>query len=324
MALKKATQKILDSKLSRSILDWSKRTTLPGTEGVPVFDIVKFILSELKNEDIMIRANSMAFSFFIAIFPALIFLISLLPYLPIDNFIENLKLSILSLFPTEAADFVIELIDELTQIERGGLLSIGIALALFFASNGILSMMRGFNKQYEISYKSRTVLQKRGTAIFLTIALSTFLIISVMIIILGKSLIDQLFHWAKLDNFSYNAFLVLRWLIVSILIYFGIALIYHLGPALRKRLRFLSAGASVATFLIILSSLGFSYFVNQFETYNRIYGSIGVLIVILLLFQINSLIILIGYELNASIAVNRDIKKSKERATEEEAMTTKP
>lgn len=313
MTIKKVKDWIVQTPVFQHVLEWSMTHALPGTEGVPIYDIVKFFRKELQNEDIMMRANSVAFSFFLAIFPALLFLISLLPYLPIENFIDNLKLSILSLFPIEAADFIIQSIDSLTLIEREGLLSISILLALFFSSNGMISMMRGFDKRYKISYKSRNILQKRGTAIMLTALLGTMLITSVILIIFGRNILDVLLHWAQLDQFSINAFLILRWIIIIVLIYTGIALIYHRGPALKKRLKFMSAGASVATFLIILSSLGFSFFVNQFNTYNQVYGSIGALIVILLLFQINSLIILIGYELNASIAVNRDMKEYREK-----------
>jgi membrane protein len=313
LTLKKVKDWIAQTPVFQQLLEWSMTHALPGTEGIPIYDIVKFFRKELQNEDIGMRANSIAFSFFIAIFPALLFLISLLPYLPIENFIDNLKLSILSLFPIEAADFIISSIDSLTLIEREGLLSVSILMALFFSSNGMISMMRGFDKSYEISYKSRNIFQKRGTAILLTALLGTMLVSSVILIIFGRNILDALLHWAQLDQFSINAFLILRWFIIIALIYTGIALIYHLGPALKKRLKFMSAGASVATFLIILSSLGFSFFVNQFNTYNQVYGSIGALIVILLLFQINSLIILIGYELNASIAVNRDIKEYREK-----------
>ena len=286
--------------------------SLPGTEGVPIYDILKFFRKELKNEDIMLRANSIAFSFFLSIFPAIIFLMSLLPYLPIENFVETMKLSVLSIFPTDAANFIIDTIESITGVERGGVLSVSFIMALFFSSNGMISMMRGFDKSYEISYRTRSGLQKRGVAILMTVLIASMLVVSVGLIIFGQNLIDLLFEGTRLDAFSVRIFHLLRWMIIIALIYSGIGLIYHRGPALKRRLKFMSAGASVATLLIILRSLGFSYFVNQFGTYNKIYGSISALIVILLVFQINSLILLIGYELNASIAINRDIKAYRE------------
>jgi membrane protein len=286
---------------------------LPGTEGIPIFDIFKFFRKELQNEDIMMRANSIAFSYFLSVFPLILFLISLLPYLPIENFVELLEVEILVYFPVSASDIIISTIDSLTLVEREGLLSISILMALFFSSNGMITMMESFDKNYEISYKSRNFFQKRGTAILLTVLLASMLVTSVVLIVFGRNILDSLLHFAHLDKFSVNAFLIMRWFIIIGLIYTGIALIYHRGPALKKRLKFRSAGASVATFLIILSSLGFSFFVNQFNTYNKVYGSIGALIIILVLFQINSLIILIGYELNASIAVNRDMKEYREK-----------
>ncbi len=294
---------------------WAMRTTLPGFQGIPIHAIIVFIERELKKEGLVVRANSMAFSFFISIFPLIIFLFTLLPYLPIEGFVVSLKTTISDIFPNDAASFIITTIDEIILVEREGLLSLGFVLALFFASNGILAMMRGFDKQYDISYKTRNIFQKRGTAIWLTIFMGSLLILFVAIGFFGPGFLNMFLGWAHLDKFEYAAFLFFKWLVLIMLVYTAISTLYHFGPNLKKKLGFFSAGASLASILSLSSSLVFFAFVNNFGTYNKFYGSIGALIIILLWFQINSLILLIGYELNASIAINRDMQEQNEEKT---------
>jgi membrane protein len=214
--------------------------------------------------------------------------------------------------PGAASDYLFEIIDQLTLIPRGGLLSIGFILALFFASNGMQAMMRGFDKSHEISFKSRSYLEEIWVSIRLTILIGVLLIISVLMIIFGRQILDRLLNWAEISRFSYQAFLILRWLVILLLYYTGISILYRYGPAMRRKSRYFTPGTTLATLLTIITSIGFSYYVNSFDTYNKIYGSIGALIVMMLWIQINSIILLIGFELNTSIAVNRDLKAFRE------------
>ena len=306
--LQKWKDRFIQSPLVKWVINWSKKTTLPGFQGIPIYETIVFIIKELRRDGIVIRSNSMAFSFFLSLFPSILFLVTLLPYLPIKNFVKTLNDSIFSIFPNEAALFLVETINGLINVEREGVLGLSLVLALFFASNGMLAMMRGFNKEIEISYKSRNIFQKRGTAIALTLVIGFLLITSLGLLIAGGILLSKLLEWTHLSRFNYNALIFLRWIFVIILIYMGTALIYHIGPALKNKLSIFSAGATLATILILVSSLGFTFFINNFARYNQVYGSISALIVVLLFLQINSFILLIGYELNASIAINRDLK----------------
>jgi len=301
---------IESSKPYRVAILWAKEHSLPGFDGIPLYNVLDFILAELKKDNIIIRANAMAFSFFISLFPSIIVIFTLLPYLPIQNLVETVNESITQLLPAQASSYVIEVIDSLTTITNGGLLSFGLFLTLFFASNGMLAMLRGFEKNYTITYQPRSGIVHRLIAIKLTFIVGSIFIASMLFIVIGRVVMDGLLTWVHIDQAKYDAILVLRWFAMVILFYAGISATYRFGPSMKKRIRFFSPGATLATVLSILSSIIFSYYVNRFSKYNELYGSLGALIVLMLWMQINSLIILIGYELNASIKVNKDMIES--------------
>ena len=251
----------------------------------------------------------MAFSFFLSMFPSIIVIFTLLPYLPIEGLVLTLKNSLLQVLPIESANYIMLAIEELTSIPRSGLLSVGLLLTLLFASNGMISMLRGFEKRYAISYKSRSGIHRRLVALQLTVLLGVLLISSIVLIVLGRTVTEALFAWAHVGVDGFRVILVLRWVAVLLLFYTGISFLYRYGPALKERMHFFSPGATLATILSLFSSWAFSTYVNQFDAYNKFYGSLGALIVLMLWLQINSFIILIGYELNASIVVNKAMRK---------------
>ena len=292
-----------------SILRWAKRTSFIGFKGVPVYDVLVFIYKESLRDDITTRANSMAFSFFIALFPSFIFLFTLLPMFPtIADSAMDVRESISGLLPGASEEYLFNIIDDIVSRQRSGLLSFGLLLAVFFASNGMLAMMRGFEKVNTNTFKSRHWFKKRLIAIGLTIIIVFIFIVSSLLIVLFHVIINVIDSYTDLDDFTVLAFGGLRWLVVIMLIYSCVAVIYRYGPAIKRKFHFFSLGATIASTLIIISSLGFSYFVTNFGQYNELYGSIGALIVTLLWFNIICFILLVGFELNASIAVNRDLK----------------
>ncbi len=256
----------------------------------------------------MVRANSFAFSIMLAIFPTIIFTFTLLPYIPIVDF-DKLVIQLLDgILPARTCDALYSIVDELLSMPRGGLLSLGFFLALFFASNGMMSMMRGFDKSYvKSTFTKRSPLQKRWVAIKLTFLLALLLILAIAFILAGNEVIFYLLDLFQIQGFLSYALHLLRWFMIVILFYAIIATIYRYGPATREKFNWLTPGAALATILCILISVGFSYFVNTFNSYNKVYGSIGTLMVIMIWLQTNSFILLAGFELNASIAINKDI-----------------
>ena len=288
-----------------TILDWSRSYSIPGFNNVPIYNIVGFIIKELKADDITTRANSVAFNFFISIFPFIIFVLPLVAQLPfVDNFWDSLQSSMEGVIPETARTYIIEIISGIRKDGQYGIQSLGFLLAVFFSSSGMINLMFGFDKSYALSFKSRNYIQKRMIAIALTILVAILFILSVVFIILGKEILGGIFG----DNvFASFGFVALRWVILLISFYSVITLIYRYGTSLYRPLKLINPGAILATSLSIISSVLFSYFIDHFGRYNEIYGSIGALIVILIWLQINAFVLLAGFELNASIAVNRDL-----------------
>lgn len=321
--LKKLQDKVLNHPLLIVVLDWSKRRSFPGFFGVPIYDVIVFILHEVKQQALVTRANSMAFSFFLSLFPFILSLLTLLPYMQEYLFqyivvqdqavfdIENTGV-LLDQLKNQFKEFippgVFNTIADVATNPRPGLLSVGFIFALFFASNGMMSMMRGFEKSYKSTFKKRSGWRKRVMAIFLTLLIAGLVIISVVLVVLGQRLMNWLFDYLAMDAVGGITLQLLRWLIVIALFYFGIAIIYRYGCSTIRRFSIFSPGTSLATILSILSSVVFSFYVKEFDTYNQLYGYIGTIIVIMLWIQLNAFILLVGFELNASIAVNRDIK----------------
>jgi membrane protein len=303
-----------------NLVEWSKRSSLPGFFSVPIYDVLVFIRNEIRRFALVTRANSMAFSFFLSLFPALIVLLTLLPFLNEyilsfiiegENVMDTLQNQIQVIMPGDAGDMLFETITDLTTRPRTGLLSFGFLLALFFASNGMMSMMLSFEKSHMESFKKRNPFKKRMISIALTGLLGILLILSAVFLILGGTILQWASDYVRWDWFTSVSVSVLRFLIIVVLFYSIIAMIYRYGVPTVKRISLFSPGATLATFLSVLSSLIFSFYVENFDTYNKLYGSIGTIIVIMLWIQLNCFVLLVGFELNASIAVNRDLKKER-------------
>jgi len=321
-------QGILNLPILKQILDWSKVYSLPGFSGVPIYNIIVFVYKEMMRDNITTRANSVAFSLFLAIFPFIIFLFTLLPILfqPSDfahflqdilpasenitqssSYIDILREYLESVLPDNANQYLLGIIESIVGIKREGLLSLGFILAIFFASSGMLTIMSGFDKSYEQTFKTRSYFKKRWVALVLTLLLSVLFIVSFFLLIIGNLILGYLSERLGLTDSFVWIITVIKALAAFFLLYIGVTIIYRYGPTLKKRIPLVNPGSILATLLSILTSIGFSYFVNNFGRYNELYGSIGALIVIMLWLQFNAFVILIGFELNASIAVNRDI-----------------
>jgi membrane protein len=198
---------------------------------------------------------------------------------------------------------VSQFLEDFLDKPRVGLLSFGFILALFYSSNAMIGIMRSFNKS--LIYNSRqNGFQIRWMAIKLTTLILFMVIGSVLILVTQAELLRNFLHWMHIRSNDHSArwlFRILRWVVIVPLFYIAIACIYKYGPSVQKRWKLFSPGTFLATFLTILTTLAFSYWVNRFGTYNKVYGSIGTVMILMLLVYFNSLVLLIGYELNVSI-----------------------
>lgn len=274
-----------------------KRLSLPGFGGYPLYEVGKFFVRGIQKGAIQVRASSVAYNLFLAIFPASIFLFTLIPYVPIDDFQVEL-LAILERFMPNNAFLAVEgTIMDIIHNQRGSLLSITFLIAIFVSSNGMLSLIRAFNSSYH-TIEFRSWLNRRMVAILLVFIMSLLVTIAIALITINDSLYTR--YFAGMDMLKFVS-VAIKWLIILALLFFANSFIFYLGPARKSRFRFITPGATLATILQIIASLGFSFFVNHFGRFNKLYGSIGTIMVVLISIYILAFATLIGFELNASI-----------------------
>ena len=301
----KIERKLYNSPPFRFLEAKSKKIVLPGFQGVSLFEIVTFFSSQIKKVGLIDRARAISFSFLIAIPAATIFICTLVPYLPVSHQIERqLLLLTRDLTPNQNTYVLVsQFLEDFLDKPRVGLLSFGFVLALFYSSNAMLGIMRSFNKSL-IYNRRRNPLQTRWMAVKLTALILCMVIGSVIILVTQAELLHNVLKALHISDRNHTArwlFRTLRWIVIVPLFYLAIACIYKYGPAVQKRWSLFSPGTLLATLLTILTILVFSYWVNRFSTYNKIYGSIGTLMILMLLVYLNSLVLLIGYELNVTI-----------------------
>lgn len=282
----------------------------PGMDGLPLSFVAKFFVKGILKGAITTRASSIAFNFFLALFPAVIFLFTLIAYIPVEHFQDQLLDMIKNIMPTNAYEATRSTIVDIVKHQRGGLLSFGVVLALYFSTNGVNAIIEGFNKSYH-SVETRSFLKQRIIALILTIILCFLVMFSISLMIFSETVLDYMVSFGIVrDRFIYVLLQSGKWIIILSQFFFGISFIYYLGPSRKMKWRFFSAGSILATLLCIIVSLGFTYFVNHFGQYNKLYGSIGTLIVVLLWIYFNSINLLLGFELNASVELaNKKMKR---------------
>lgn len=311
--MKKLSTYLLNLRPVQGTITKSKKLVLPGFEGIPLYDVLAFFFKEIQKGQLNDRAGSISFFFLLALPPTCIFLFTLLPYIPLENLEFALYTLVRDLAPNRNTYQIVRgVIHDFLHTQRTGLLSFSFVLAIFYSSTAVLGILRSFNKQHP-SFRRRNFLQLRWIAIKLNCILILLLIVTVCIMVAERALLHQLLAPMHLDR-STLRFLIatVRWVIIVLMFFTVISLIYTLGPSTERRWKFISAGSSMATFLIILTTVGFSYYVNHFSSYNRIYGSIGSILVLMVWIYINSFVLLIGFELNASINMIRQEAQARE------------
>ncbi|MEO8794240.1 MAG: YihY/virulence factor BrkB family protein [Daejeonella sp.] len=296
------------------LVEWSKVMIIPGFSPLPIYTVATFFFQEIGKDSLINKASSLAYNFMLAIFPAIIFLFTLIPYIPINNFQDQLMTLISLVLPTNAYLAVETTLEDIVKNQNSKLLSFGFVFALFFATNGVHNLMQAFNRS-SLLIESRSFIKQRLVALYLTILIAFALISGLTIITIGEYLFNFLKSEIRFkDSFWLLILTTVRWTILLCIYFVTISILYRYGPAHAKKWRFFSAGSWLATILAILTFGGFSFYINNFGNYNKIYGSIGTLIVMMIWLYLNSLIILVGFELNASIDLSkRSIKIVKPR-----------
>ena len=305
---------LLSSVVVTFIVRNSKKIILPGFQKIPLHDVTIFFWKGITKGSLPMRASAVAFSFFLAIFPSIIFLFTLIPYIPIENFQERLLSSFQHFMPQNAYEATKDTILDIVTNQRGGLLSIGFITALYFSTNGFNALITAFNTTFH-DIETRKPIHQRLVSILLVMITTVLILTSISLLIGSEYLLHKIFTHDSYE-IAYHLIQFGRWIILFALFFCLISFTYYLGPSQKGRWKFISAGSTLATLLTVITSSGFAFYVDHFGKYNKLYGSIGTLIVILLWLYFNSLVLLVGFELNASIRQAKRNKESLERETQ--------
>jgi membrane protein len=277
--------------------------TLPLFDGLSLYDVAIFFWKGIYEGAVTSRAASISFSFFLALFPGVIFVFTLIPFIPIEGFQHELFRLLRDVLPPNSFDAAYSTITDILTIKRGDLLGITVAAALFFATNGTLALIGNFGQTIH-RLNVRGFWSQYLAAFWLTLALALLLIGGIAVLALGEVWIPTLIPG---DNGIWLTALA-RWVVLLGLVLFAISLLFYFGPMRSAPWRFISPGALLATVLVWLTSYLFGIYVTDFSRYNQFYGSIGTLMIIQLWIYVNAIGLIIGFELNASMAraKNRD------------------
>ncbi len=281
----------------------SKQLVLPGFQGMPLYDVFLFFIQQLQKIGFSERAASISFNILVALPAGLIFLCTLVPYIPFTvQFEEQLLLTLQDVLRNEETyNLVANIISDFFNNPRGGLLSISFLAGVFFSSNAMVGIMDTFDRSY-YELRSNNFMAKRWMAVKLTSLLVILIIVSILLLATQGPIKTFFLRKMGWDNFFVrNIIEYSRWFIILLVTYLTIAFIYRWGPAVKVKWSIISPGTILATALVILTTLLFSIWVNNFASYNKVYGSLGTVLIIMNLVYFNSLILIIGFEINVSI-----------------------
>jgi membrane protein len=268
--------------------------------GISVTELAKRVWRKVQEDNCAGRAAQLAFYLIFATFPFLLFLTTLLGYIPIPNLMDRIMEYLAPLLPGEAMNLIRDNLHELVTNQKGGLLSIGIAAALWTSSSAFVAIMDNLNRAYDVQ-EGRPFWKVRGIAILMTIGISIFIAISMALLIFGPQIGGWIASQIGLGAVFETAWNILRWPVIVLLLILAMALIYYFAPDVEQKWKWITPGAVFAVLVTIAASLGFSFYVNNFGSYNKTYGSIGTVIVFLTWLYIIGFVILVGGEINAVI-----------------------
>jgi membrane protein len=298
---------------ARIFIAWMKNLRFKRFDNVSLYAIVKTLSKKLYQDEIPDRANAVAFNFILAIFPAIIFLFTLIPYVSVyfpSITTESIMMFLSEQLPLSMYEVIGSTVLDIISIQRGGLLSFGFVLSAYLSTNGMIALMRAFNACYKTN-ENRGAIKTRLIATALTFNIAVSLLLAILLLVVGQFVLDYIsanlseIGWIDIDYFTVHILHIIRFAVIFIVFYLVISSTYYFGPAIHYNWRFFSVGSAVATILILIVSYVFSYYITNFGTYNKIYGSIGVLIALMIWIQLITILLLAGYELNASIHDSR-------------------
>ena len=271
---------------------------LPGHTGFSFYDLLEMYISGIVKGALSSRAGSISFSFFMALFPFLLFILNLIAFIPIDNFDAVLFNFIELLLPQESQSFFTDIFNDIRQKQRAGLLSSVFLLSVFLTANGVSSIFSSFEGSYHVEL-SRSFIRQYLYSMMVGILLALLLLVGVMALVFF-----EIFIFSNLDELipsEVNWIRIGQLFFYTVLIYISVAILYYFGTIEGKKTRFFSPGSLMSFLLILITTYLFGIYIENFSTYNQLYGSIGALLIFLFYIWLNSSVLLLGFELNATL-----------------------
>lgn len=283
----------------RNLVKLLQLIKLPGFNGFSLYDLLETYTLGIIKGTFSSRASSIAYSFFMAIFPFLLFILNVIPYIRIENFQSRFLTFVNDLLPAQTHDFFYPVIEDIALNPRSSLLSFTFLLTLFLTANGVNAIFSAFEYSFYVTI-NRGFFKQYFVSILVAIFLAVILLITVGAILYGEYVINFL----KADEYIENEILwinVLQYGLFAVMLYVVIASLYHFGVKEGRETSFFSIGAIITTLLFLLTTYFFGVYINNFSQYNELYGSIGALLIMMVYIWINSNLLLLGFELNLSL-----------------------
>lgn len=276
-----------------------EKIKVPGLVGMTLYDVFEMYVIGIVQGALTSRAGAVAFSFFMALFPFALFVLTLIPFVPIENFDTIFMEFINQALPPKTYEAVDTVLNDIANNRYGGLLSFGFIMSIFLMTNGINSLFGGFEYSYH-KLETRSIIKQYMVSLMVSIIVASLLFITVGAIIYFEIAVGNLTKQGYVSNGEFwNQ--VGRYAIIFSMLLTTVSIFYYLGAKEGKQIAFFSVGAVFTSILIVLNFKLFGIYVRKFAKYNELYGSIGTLLVLMLFIWLNSIILLLGFELNASL-----------------------
>lgn len=299
MRVKKKATNYLE-RITASLERKTRRVILPGMDGLSLFDLWVIYSGGIIEGTFSTRASAIAFSFFMAIFPFLLFILNLIPYITIiDDFQIEFLIFMDSLLPPTTSETFEDIFLDIANNPRGGLLSFAFILSILLMTNGVNAIFTGFEFSYH-THKNRSIVRQYIIAVGVSIIMALLLLLTVIMWVYLTYAVDDLSELGVLFEETITSQLLI-YAVLVLLIYMTVATLYYFGTKEGRQTSFFSPGALFTTVLIMVTTFFFGLYIENFSSYNELYGSIGALLVLMVYIWLNSNILLLGFELNASL-----------------------
>ena len=291
------------------LVKFGKKIKVPGLEGMSLYDVLEMYIIGIVEGALTTRAGGIAFSFFMAVFPFMLFILTLIPYIPIEGFQDGLFSFIQEILPPQTFEAVNTVLRDIINNQYGGLLSFGFLLSIFLMTNGVNAIFGGFEYSYHVT-EMRNVFKSYFVSLGVSLLMSLFLIVTIVSLILYQVALSKIDEQGWFNTSDLNLFYIGKNAVFLVMIFTIVSLLFRYGTKQGKEVKFFSAGAILTTVVSLCTFYLFGIYVVKFAQYNQLYGSIGTLLILMLFVWLNSIILLLGFELNASLHALRQQNKN--------------